>query len=158
MRDLLKACIEGYSKEKYWLRRQKIFEGKCNKCLKYLYHSYIRRTETLHNASIGLYLNGGGTIFGDIPDLPHGLNGIVINDKAVIGKNCTIYHQVTIGEIGGNAPIIGNNCFIGPGAKILGGVRVGNNVTIGANCVVVKDIPDGSTVVVKEPRIILKDN
>ena len=45
------------------------------------------------------------------------------------------------------APRIGNNVFIGAGAKILGSVYIGNNVKIGANAVVTKDVPDGSTVV-----------
>lgn len=50
--------------------------------------------------------------------------------------------------------MIGDNVFIGCGAKIIGGVHVGNNVCIGANCVVTKDIPDNSTVVMPEFRII----
>lgn len=80
---------------------------------------------------------------------PH-LLGIVIAGNTIIGQNCTIYHQVTIGidESKTNmAPRIGNNVFIGAGAKILGSVYIGNNVKIGANAVVTKDVPDGSTVV-----------
>lgn len=54
---------------------------------------------------------------------------------------------VTIGGDGyGNAPQIGDNCFIGAGATIIGNIRIGDNVTIGANAVVVKDIPDNATV------------
>lgn len=66
----------------------------------------------------------------------------------------TIFHQVTIGRSRGKAPVIGDNVFIGPGAKIFGGIRVGNNVKIGANCVVFQDVPDNSTVVLDKPRII----
>lgn len=81
--------------------------------------------------------------------LPH-LLGIVISGDAVIGNNCTIYHQVTIG-IDGNkslkAPVIGNNVFIGAGAKIIGNARIGDNCVIGANAVVTKDIPSGKTVI-----------
>lgn len=66
----------------------------------------------------------------------------------------TIFHQVTIGRSRGKAPVIGDNVFIGPGAKIFGGIRVGNNVKIGANCVVFQDVPDNSTVVLGKPRII----
>ena len=53
---------------------------------------------------------------------------------AKIGKNCTIFHQVTIGSntLEGSkhygAPTIGDNCFIGAGAKIIGKVKVGDNV------------------------------
>lgn len=51
---------------------------------------------------------------------------------------------------------IGDNVLIGAGAKILPRVHIGDNVKIGANCVVVEDIPDGATVVLQKPRIIIK--
>jgi serine O-acetyltransferase len=57
---------------------------------------------------------------------------------------------------GGGGPIIGNNVFIGAGAKIIGNIKIGNNVRIGASCVVVEDIPDNCTVVMHKPRIIQK--
>lgn len=82
--------------------------------------------------------------------VPH-ISGIVISYFAEIGEGCTIYQQVTIGQesIGhkGQAPRIGNNVYIGAGAKIIGPIRIGNNVKIGANTVVTRDIPDNSTVV-----------
>jgi len=77
--------------------------------------------------------------------------GIVVNNMCVIGKNCNISQGVTLGQAnrGKNKgyPILGDNIYIGPGAKIVGGVKIGNNVAIGANCVVTKDIPDNSVVV-----------
>lgn len=79
--------------------------------------------------------------------------GIFVNGKAVIGMRCSILHDVTIGEYGG-APIIGNYVFIGPGAKLIGGVRVGDNVIIGANSVVTKNIPDNAVVVGIPGKII----
>lgn len=97
------------------------------------------------------------------PSFPHGFYGIFISSGAVIGKNCTIFHQVTIGSntLAGTkkpgAPVIGDNVYIGAGAKIIGGIRVGNNVRIGANCVVTKDIPDNSTVVLSSPRLIERE-
>ena len=93
-------------------------------------------------------------------DSPHGISGIFISSGAVIGTGCTIFQQVTIGSntlmetSKSGSPIIGNNVYIGVGAKIIGRVRVGNNVRIGANCVVFQDIPDNSTVVSSKPRII----
>lgn len=76
-------------------------------------------------------------------------SGIIINKESVIGKNCTIYHGVTISieNTKKGAPIIGNNCVISAGAKIIGPIKLGNNVMVGANSVVVKDIPDNSVVV-----------
>ena len=89
---------------------------------------------------------GGGLV------LPH-LNGIIIHPTAQIGDNCTIYQQVTIGvndfdeKIPRKAAVIGNNCYIGAGAKIIGNIRIGDNVRIGANAVVVSDVPSNCTVV-----------
>lgn len=73
----------------------------------------------------------------------------------MIGKNCTLYHQVAIGGGNGGAPVIGDNVLIGAGAKIIGPVKIGNHVKIGAGCVVVMDVPDDATVVMDKPRIIL---
>ncbi|PJE01550.1 MAG: serine acetyltransferase [Leptospira sp.] len=70
--------------------------------------------------------------------------GIVISGFAEIGNNCVIRNGVTIGLKNidlPEAPIIGDNCDIGTGAKILGGIQIGDNVTIGANAVVLKNIP-----------------
>lgn len=83
--------------------------------------------------------------------------GIVVNDGAVIGKNCNISQGVTIGKTNrGNAgvPVIGDNVYIGPGAKIIGKIRVGNDVAIGANSVVTKDVPDHAVVMGIPARII----
>ena len=66
--------------------------------------------------------------------------------------------QVTIGgttnENGPIAAIIGDNCFLGAGCKILGEVKIGNNVKIGANAVVLDDIPDNCTAVGIPARIV----
>lgn len=83
---------------------------------------------------------GGGLL------LPHP-NGVVIGPKAVVGKNCLIFQQVTLGSRGEGAPVIGDHVDIGAGAKILGTITVGDNAKIGANSVVLKDVPAGKTVV-----------
>lgn len=77
------------------------------------------------------------------------MNGIVVNQYAVIGRDATIFQQVTIGAVEGKsgAPRLGDNVYIGAGAKILGKIVIGDNVKIGANAVVTKDVPDGVTVV-----------
>lgn len=76
--------------------------------------------------------------------------GIVVSYNSKIGKNCNISQGVTLGEAnrGRNIgyPTIGDNVYIGPGAKIVGAVKVGNNAAIGANCVVTRDVPDNAVV------------
>lgn len=82
--------------------------------------------------------------------IDHGM-GIVIGETATIGDNCTIYHGVTLGGTGKDKykrhPDIGNNVIVGCGAKVLGPIKIGDNVKIGANAVVLKEVPDNSTVV-----------
>ena len=89
----------------------------------------------------------------------HHYGCIVVNDNARIGENCIIQQCVNIGQnySEDNVPMIGDNVYIGCGAKIIGGVKVGNNVRIGANCVVVTDIPDNATVVLSAPRVIVQE-
>ena len=84
--------------------------------------------------------------------------GIVVSGKSIIGKNLNISQGVTLGMAnrGPNKgyPVIGDNVYIGPGAKIVGAVKIGNNVAIGANCVVTKNIPDNAVVVGVPGKII----
>lgn len=84
--------------------------------------------------------------------LIHGFSTI-INARS-IGKNVTIFQQVTIGYSKGFSPVIGDNCEICCGAKVIGNVRIGNNVTIGAGAIVVKDIPDNAIAVGNPAKII----
>ena len=102
------------------------------------------------------------TKFEDIPKFPHGLYGIFISGDAIIHKNVTIYHQVTIGSITSDgskykgAPEIFENVTIGAGAKVIGGISVYKNSKIGANCVVVDNIEENRTVVMNKPRVVIK--
>jgi serine O-acetyltransferase len=74
--------------------------------------------------------------------MPHP-NGIVIHANAIIGPNCLLFQQVTIGTLeGSGAPRIGGHVDIGAGARVLGGITVGDHVKIGANAVVLEDVPD----------------
>ena len=72
---------------------------------------------------------------------------IVVNDHSKVGQNCRIQECVNHGATGGNSlsPIVGNNVFIGTGAKLIGGITVADGVSIAANAVVVKDILEPNT-------------
>lgn len=112
--------------------------------------------------------DGGGWIglgaeLAEVPTFPHGFSGVFISNSARIGKRCVIFQGVVIGSNGlkesrgFGAPVIGDDVFIGAGAKIIGNVKIGNGVRIGANCVVVKDVPPNSVVVLSSPRVIVRD-
>lgn len=96
---------------------------------------------------------GEGTVFGY-----QGL-GVVIHKRCVIGKNCHISQNVTIGGTSGlyEVPVLGDHVSIGAGAVIIGPVRIGHNVVIGANAVVITDLPD-NCVAVGVPARITKEN
>ena len=81
--------------------------------------------------------------------LGYGGLGVVIHARAKIGDNVVVAQQVTIGGRSGKyeVPIIEDGAYIGAGARVLGPVRVGRNSVVGANAVVVKDVPEGATVV-----------
>lgn len=104
--------------------------------LRYRFWSVVTGADIPLNCKIG-----GGLL------LPHP-NGIVIHPRAVIGVNCLIFQQVTIGSRSGHdLPVICGHVDIGAGAKILGGVTIGDHARIGANAVVTRSVPAHGTAV-----------
>jgi len=91
-----------------------------------------------------------GAVIGRRFFIDHGM-GVVIGETAEIGDDCTLYHGVTLGgtswEKGKRHPTLGNDVVVGAGAKVLGPIKIGDGARIGSNAVVVKDVPDGATVV-----------
>ena len=91
-----------------------------------------------------------GAVIGRRFFIDHGM-GVVIGETAIIGDDCTLYHGVTLGgtswEKGKRHPTLANNVVVGAGAKVLGPITVGEGARIGSNSVVVKDVPEGATVV-----------
>ena len=104
----------------------------------------------------GIEIHPGATI-GKNLFIDHSM-GVVIGETCIIGDNVTLFHGVTLGgtgkEKGKRHPTIGNNVFIGSGAKILGNITIGNSVKIGANSVILESIPDNVTVVGIPGKII----
>lgn len=154
----VRCMVQHYNPKKYWKLRQRVIgQNQYPPILKVIYLLYIKRCDAFNNASLGTHMGYGAT-FDTPPSFPHGLYGIIVSHNAHIGKNATIFHQVTIGEGTDGAPIIGDNCYIGAGAKIIGKIHIGNNVKIGTNCVVFEDIPDNATVVLSRPRIVRNED
>ncbi len=84
--------------------------------------------------------------------------GIVVHGDCRIGRDCNMSHGVTLGQANrgkhAGVPVIGDRVYLGPGAKIVGAVRVGSDVAVGANAVVTSDVPDGAVVGGVPARII----
>ena len=90
--------------------------------------------------------------------IDHG-TGIVIGETAVIGKNCVMYHKVTLGGTGKHTgkrhPTIGNNVMLGTASTLLGPIKVGNNVKVGAETFIINhDVPSDCTVVGAPGKIV----
>lgn len=104
----------------------------------------------------GIEIHPGATI-GRRFFIDHGM-GVVIGETAEIGDDVLLYQGVTLGgtgnEQGKRHPTLGNNVVVGTGAKVLGSITIGNNVKIGAGSVVVRPVPDNSTVVGIPGRIV----
>jgi len=104
----------------------------------------------------GIEIHPGATI-GRRFFIDHG-SGVVIGETTEIGDDVLLYQGVTLGgtgnEKGKRHPTLGNNVVVGSGAKILGNIRIGDNVKVGAGSVVVKPVPDNSTVVGIPGRVV----
>lgn len=100
-----------------------------------------------------------GAVIGKRLFIDHGM-GIVIGETTIIGDDVTIYQGVTLGgtgkHIGKRHPTIGDRVVISSGAKVLGPFKVGNDSKIGAGSVVLKEVPESSTVVGIPGRIVMK--
>lgn len=81
--------------------------------------------------------------------------GCVIHERTIIGENCKILQNVTMGGRGKHGtPVIGNNVLIGAGATIIGNVKIGDNAKIGAQALVVEDIGENQTIVANKGKIL----
>lgn len=152
-RDLKAYQLEHLSFYDYWRMDCLRFQRRLRR-IEYLYN--VRRSNVFyrielflleiinHRLATRLGLSIPKNVFGAGLCIVH-YGTIVVSPKAKIGENCRMHPSTSIGEYNG-APTLGNNVYIGPGAKIFGDIKVGNNVAIGANAVVNKNIPDNVTV------------
>ncbi len=92
--------------------------------------------------------------------IDHALS-VVIGETAIVGDDVTLYQGVTLGgtgkEHGKRHPTLLDNVVVGSGAKILGNITVGHNCRIGAGSVVLRNVPDNSTVVGVPGHIVLRE-
>ncbi len=95
---------------------------------------------------------GGGLYIGHT-------GGVHINPGAVLGRNCDLAHQVTIGTSAmgrQGAPVLGDDVYVGTGATLLGKIKIGNGAKIAANTLVMSNVPAGATVMGVPGRIVMR--
>lgn len=95
---------------------------------------------------------GVGASFGPGLVLIHPI-GVVINTSVRGGRNVLIESSVVIGDNRGGSPTLGNDVFLGSGAKVIGPLHIGDGARVGANAVVLKDVPSGATAVGVPARV-----
>ena len=143
----LKSLLLGVGfKYSFWMRLDGYFSGKS----KFWLMPKILTKLILHH-----YMFKFGISIAGMTDIGPGFyighfSNIVISPYARIGANCNISQGCTIGRSNRGkrkgTPTLGDNVYIGPGAKLFGNITIGNNVAIGANAVVNKDVPDNAVV------------
>lgn len=175
--DLVYYLEQDRKADEYVGKRPKIIGGWPN--LIWRYKIYLRKAEYYTNCGRGIdgkllklyykyrYTQLGIKLGYTIPlnvigpglSLPH-YGTIIINGSANIGKNCRIMADVCIGSTSGvnQAATLGDNIYIGAGAKIIGDIRIGNDVCIGANSVVLRNVEDSVTVAGIPAKIISNNN
>lgn len=128
----------------------KLAHGSINRGL--ILHKIGRLLEIMNFILCSNAVSAGASI-GDRTEFHHHAIGCVVHEKAIIGTDCHIFQNVTIGSrwpngvCEGEAPQIGNHVFIGAGAVLLGNIKIGDNSIIGANAVVTMDVPECSIAV-----------
>jgi serine O-acetyltransferase len=127
------------------LRKTEYYSNRYKSSKRYIF-SYFWNKAKLHKMSLKLGFSIPLNVFGPGLAIVH-YGTIVVSPAAKIGKNCRLHEGVNIGATNGSsrAPIIGDNVFIGSGAKIIGDITVANDVAIGANAVVVRSITEPGT-------------
>lgn len=137
-------------KTEYYVNCKKTFIGKLySKVLQFLY--YKKRLK--YNTYIPL------NVFGPGLSIAH-FGSIIVNGNAKIGKNCRIQDSVTIRATNGasDAPVLGDNIFIGSGARIIGKVNIASDIAIGSNAVVVNNFNESGITIGGVPAKKISDN
>lgn len=83
--------------------------------------------------------------------------GVILGADAVIGDDCLVRQQVTLGQLSDDdpaQPTIGDRVQFGPGSTVVGGVTIGDGATIGAHALVLKNVPPGATAMVSSARLL----
>lgn len=120
-----------------------------------------RKWTSFQHRRLGLRLGFSipANVFGPGLSIAHA-GTIVVNAAARVGANCRLHVCVVIGTAAGSsadAPVIGDNCYIGPGAKLSGAIVIGDNTAIGANAVVHRSFAEGHATLAGVPARVVSE-
>ena len=133
------------------LRKVEYYKNcKCNNLIGKILYNYFKLKFRKQSLRLGFSIPIN--VFGPGLSIVH-YGTIVINNKVKVGRNCRIHACTNIGASGGKpeAPQIGDNVYIGPGAKIYGPIKIGNNIAISANAVVNKSFEEDGILLAGNP-------
>lgn len=154
---IINLCFPNYIwKFQKNLRKLEYHHNCKNNGLNKLYYIFLKYR--FRKVSLKLGFSIPINVFGPGLSIVH-YGTIVINSASKIGKNCRIHACTNIGASGGKpeAPQIGNNVYIGPGAKIYGNIKIANNVAISANAVVNKSFEKNGILIAGNPAKEIKE-
>lgn len=154
-RQFVRADLAAYGLQKVsfynWLRIDQLrFQLRLRKleyltnCRRWRLLSRIFLEVLNHRLAVKLGVTIPKNVFGPGLCLVH-RGTVVVNPAVRVGANCRIHPSTSIGDYNGT-PVLGDNVYVGPGAKLYGDITIGNNVAIGANAVVNSSFPDNCTV------------
>ena len=154
-----KFTLVSYFLDEIWMYQRRLrYVEYLQNCKHGLFWNIIRKIVyiRLHKSGIRLGFSIPVNTCGAGLSLAH-YGPIIINTGAKIGRNCRIHVGVNIGVGKDGVPEIGDNCYLGPGAKIFGGIRLGDNTSVGANAVVNRSFPVGQCVLAGVPAKIVRN-
>ncbi|MBJ2135084.1 serine acetyltransferase [Paraglaciecola chathamensis] len=136
------------------LRKLEYYKNTSSNIVSKIYALYLQFRVRKLGRNLGFSIPAN--VFGPGLSIAHA-GTIVVNNNTRVGANCRVHVCVNIGASasdGSKAPIIGDNCYIAPGAKIYGDITLGNNVAIGANAVVNKSFASNVTLAGLPAKVI----
>ncbi len=154
LRDLLMPnYIWGFQKK---LRKVEYYRNCRKDILGKIYYVFLKMG--FRKTSLRLGFSIPENVFGPGLSIAH-YGTIVINSRARVGRNCRIHASTNIGASGGEkeAPQLGDNVYIGPGAKIFGNITIGNNIAISANSSVNKSFLEENIMIAGSPAKRIKE-
>jgi serine O-acetyltransferase len=159
--DLRAKSVWYYGRSRWWLTLRMLFSDGSLCTVLYRLMRALRACRLAPLTLLVYKLNtlltgaviGRGAEFGPGLVILHSV-GLVVNTSVRAGANVVAEGCVTIGAEKGRSPSLGDNVFLGSGAKVIGVLHIGDDARIGANAVVLEDVPDGATAVGVPARVV----